>query len=265
MNNTSRTGTQFSLNHLLLSMAAISIPLALLSQYWAGVNDTVDQRTIPFTEAGPLRQVLLVAGFTLTTLLLLAFLMVLVRRKLYLSVLLLCLGLTMAFFPLWRGVQTQIVNPIRGNETAAFHNDAASIAALAVARYCDRTQKWPANWDDLDTDLTAVLNEIQVGNTRGGLLANPPVSLGSNSDFSTEESQSILVRLPNLGALRPDDIRNHVDVEFKSAIASLAKESWVEFSGIKPHKPSYNTYRIEFGQLLETLSKIASTESRSEK
>ena len=73
MNNTARTGTRFSLNHLLLSMAALSIPLALLSQYWARVNNTVDERTIPFAEAVPLRQVFLVAGITATLLLLFAF------------------------------------------------------------------------------------------------------------------------------------------------------------------------------------------------
>lgn len=85
----------------------------------------------------------------------------------------------------------------------------------------------------------------------------------SNVDFSVEESQSILVHLPDLSSLRPDDIHRLVDVDFESAIVPLSRENWVEFSGIRPHKPSYNTYRIEFGKLLETLSKIASTESKS--
>ena len=59
----------------------------------------------------------------------------------------------------------------------------------------------------------------------------------------------------NLAANLPiDKLEKLVDVDFEASPNVLAKESWFKFTGIRPHKPSYNTYRVQFQELIDLIS-----------
>jgi hypothetical protein len=50
-----------------------------------------------------------------------------------------------------------------------------------------------------------------------------------------------------------DHVHGHPDAD----PAELAQKDWVEFDGIVPHKPAYNTYRVEFRKLIARLNETA--------
>ena len=67
------SGLRFTVNQLLLATSVLAIPMALLSNYWLGVNDTVDNRTIRFSDARAIRQAYLIGGLVLIGMLAIAF------------------------------------------------------------------------------------------------------------------------------------------------------------------------------------------------
>ena len=59
----------------------------------------------------------------------------------------------------------------------------------------------------------------------------------------------------NLAAnLTIDKLSKLVDVNFEASPIVLANESWSKFTGIRPHQPSYNTYRVHFQELIDLIS-----------
>lgn len=244
---------RFSVNQLLLAITVLAVPISLISKYWVSVNNTVDERTIPFANAGLWRQSFFVVGLLLLGILAIVFITILLKRRLYLPAVVCALTLAVCVWPLSRQIESKILSPVQGNEIAEIHNDAAAIVATAIDRLYARTQRWPRTWADLDDDLSGVISEI---NNRRPQSTDP---FGSGDPFasdatSAEESQSIFSRSPDLASVTREDIHSLVDVDFDAQPLILAKQNWMEFSGIIPHKPTYNTYRVEFGKLIKRLN-----------
>jgi hypothetical protein len=249
----SEVGLRFTLNQLLIAITAFAVPLALISRYWVSVNDTVDERTIPFSNVGALRQSYLIGGLILLGILAIVFGIILVRRRLYYAAASFSLVLLICVWPVSRQIESEIVSPVQGNDIAETHNDAAAIAATAVERYYSRTKKWPQSWLDLDDDITSVIADITTSKPQ-----SMPGPFASGDPFSAdpsvrEESQSIFSRSPDLTNLTAQDLQGLVDIDFDADPRVLANMNWVEFTGIVPHKPAYNTYRVEFGKLITRL------------
>lgn len=250
---TSDTGFRFSLNQLLIAITVLAIPIALISKYWVTVNNTVDERTIPFSDAPGYSQIYLIGGLILLGILAIAFVCILLKRRLYLAAGICVLTLLACVWPVSRRIESKIVSPVRGNETAEIHNDAAAIVATAVDRFYARTQQWPKSWAALDNDLASVISEIKKSKPQSA----DPFAAGdpfSSNPAAVEELQSIFSRSSDLTALTAKDLRELVDVDFDADPRVLAKMNWVEFTGIIAHKPTYNTYRVEFGKLISRLN-----------
>jgi hypothetical protein len=70
---------------------------------------------------------------------------------------------------------------------------------------------------------------------------------------------------PNLSsALTIEQLPELVDVDFSAEPETLSKQAWFEFTGIRPHKPSYNLYREEFLALIKALGAQKGTSSTNE-
>jgi hypothetical protein len=50
-----------------------------------------------------------------------------------------------------------------------------------------------------------------------------------------------------------------VDVDFVASLDVLARGAWSKFTGIRPHEPCFNFYRVHFQELIDFVS--ASTET----
>lgn len=245
-------GFRFSLNQLLITITVLAIPIALISKYWVSVNNTVDERTIPFSNVGVLRQSYFIGGLILLGIVAVVFVLILIKRRLYFTAGVFVLVFLVCVWPVSRQIESKIISPVQGNETAEIHNDAAAIVATAVDRFYSRTQKWPQSWGDLDDDIVSVIAEIKKGMPQ----STDPFATGdpfSNDPSAREESQSIFSRSPDLTAMNAQDFRKLVDIDFDADPRVLAKMNWVEFTGIVPHKPAYNSYRVEFGKLITRL------------
>ena len=245
----------FGLRHLLIAVAAIAIPMALFSRYWARVNDTVDERTVPFSDVGLGDQVLLYSAAASLALIAVGLIAWLLSRRTYLGtagvllVFISCLPFIVSF------AQSRIINPEQGNPEAALHNDAAAIAATAISRYYARTRKWPRDWDVLDDDIAAVIDDVGAKHQP----TDDPFAAGDPFAGLGEDSQSLFSRAPDLDGLTAYELRNLVDVNFDADPQALATMSWIDFDGIVPHKPSYNMYRVEFRQLIDCLNEPANS------
>jgi hypothetical protein len=182
----------------------------------------------------------------------------LLSRRSYFGALSLLIAYILCFPLLSSLTQSRIIAPKRGNPEAEIHNDAAAIVATAVDRFYARTQEWPRSWNDLDNDITNVIDEIV--QKQKPSTADPFASAAdpfTGDPFANEESQSIFSRAPDLGNTTAKDIRNLVDIDFDSDPKALARMNWVEFDGIVPHNPAYNFYRVEFGKLIDRLNALA--------
>ncbi len=159
-----------------------------------------------------------------------------------------------------REVDSKIVSPVQGNATAEDHNDAATLAA--TERYYTRTEEWPASWSELEDDIASVTSEMKACKPQS---VNPfSFSRFSNHSALVEESQSIFSRAPDLSLLIPERLRALVDIDFSAEPEAQANENWPEFAGIIPHKPTYNTYRVEFDKLISQLNERESAAGPSD-
>lgn len=142
-----------------------------------------------------------------------------------------------------------------GDETALMerNGDAVAIAVMAVQAHYQRVGKWPAGWNELDRDLGGVFDEIRDAR---GVARDHSDPFARGTDFASEESQSILSRLPELSGFGPADVRNHVEIDFSFDPESIDKEvNWVDFQGIRPHEPAFNVYRVEITKLISSLAR----------
>ena len=245
----------YGLRHLLIAVAAVAVPMAFFARYWANANDTVDERTIPFRGTGFGDQLLLYSAAASLALIAIAVIAWLLSRRSYLAVVGLLLACLLCFPFLASFTKTRIIEPERGNPEAEIHNDAAAIAAIVVERFYGRTGEWPRNWKQLDEDIAEVIGNV---NKKHNEPRTDPFSASADpfgSDpFASEETQSIYSRAPDLGDLTPQALRELVDINFDADPQELSKEDWYKFSGIVPHKPSYNVYRVEFKKLIARLN-----------
>ena len=138
------------------------------------------------------------------------------------------LGVTLGY-PL---LNAFVVRPEQGNQIAELHNDAASLAAITIKNYYLRVGSWPGSWRDLEQDLSAA---SATRYALPGSMDNPiHVNLAAN--------------------LTIDELAKLVDVNFEASPNVLANESWPKFTGIRPHHPSYNFYRVQFQELIDLIS-----------
>ncbi|MFN7733243.1 MAG: hypothetical protein ACK5OB_15210 [Pirellula sp.] len=241
-------GARFTLGQLLTSISVLAVAMALISQYWRMVNSTVDERTVPLFSASPASLLFLVSGLLVLGILTIVFLRILIKREQYFLGGICVLGLSACLWFVYPLIASNVIAPVRGNQTAELHNDAAAIVATAIDRFFARTQAWPHSWDALDDDIANVIAEINHG--------KPPLTTPSATGVldAGEESQSIFSRSPDLGEMTAKDLRELVQIDFDADPKALAKMNWVEFNGIIPSKPAYNFYRVEFRKLIRRLN-----------
>ena len=245
-------GARFTLGQLLISVTVLAVAMALISQYWRMANNTVDERTVPLLSASPASLLFLVSGLLVIGILAIVFCSILIKRRQYLIGGLCVLSLSACLWFVYPQIVSKIVSPVRGNKTAALHNDAAAIVATAIDRFFARTQTWPHSWDELDDDIASVIAQINNG--------TPPLTTPNTSGVrdAGEESQSIFSRSPDLGAMTAQDLRKLVQIDFDADPKVLANMNWVDFNGIIPSKPAYNFYRVEFSKLISRLNETLS-------
>jgi hypothetical protein len=242
----------FSLKQLLVAVAVASIPLALSTAYWKNVTDTTDELPVPLANAGLASQALFLA-FMLVSVLIIAcvgYFLISSRRFVTLAVLVLLASIATPFVYQW--TQKSIISPPNGSATAELNNDACCIAAIAMERFVTENWEWAKEWNDLRPLVQQVINEINEKRTGLANPANP--FAGSDPLASTEENQSIFARIPEIPDSLFMNIENYVDVNFDFEISDAKNQTWQDFTGIRPHKPAYNLYRVELRKLIESLN-----------
>lgn len=245
----------FTTRQLFAGMILIAVPLGFFSTYWASVNNTVDERTVPFANAGgSARWFLYASAISLGLSIATALAWLCWRRHFKTAfiasvIVLLCGYLGSAW------VQSKIIDPVHGNPEAETNCHAAQIAAMAILRYVERTGRWPESWDTFHEDTLSVLSELTDAHERFGKNPDPfaaPREL--DSYWGDEASQSISAQAPDIHMITLDSLPNLVKIDFSADPRKLAKQKWYEFQGITPKKPSYNVYRVEFQKLIQSLS-----------
>ena len=219
---------RFTIRSLFIWTLCVALPLACFRQYYALASNTADQRTTPLLQATPIAIVFFALG-VISILAIVAFL--LIRRRFRAAggiVVMLTLCMTVGYPWLKSG----LVTPTNGDPQAAqLHNDAAAVTAIALKIYYQRDGEWPKSWSELAPYLDEALSAQQSRN-KNGANAIPNVSQGLTIE-----------QLPKL-----------VDINFEASLLELSQQKWHEFTGIRPHKPSYNLYRQEFQELIETIA-----------
>ena len=224
----------FSLSQMLIFIALLAIPLTCFRMYWTWVNDTVDESTVPFENASEFAKMCLwAAGASSLAICLGALSRMLIQRRFNLAIaFVVALGLCLVVgYPLF---EAKILRPVGRNPKAYVHNDAAAIAAVAIANHYERTGKWPRSWNELTVDIEEANTEM---GSKSYLDRLPPTSN----------------RLNILLGIDCEELSKLVDVDFEADANKLSKQKWHEFQGIRPHKPSYNFYRNEFRLLIDCL------------
>ncbi len=259
-----RSPLTFSMRHLLLAMLLLAIPLGLFRTYWTRVNDTVDERTIAFSDISFSVQIYLLASAISLALIVVGLVVWLcIRRNYRTAMMMLGLVALVAYLatPL---VRSKIFEPINGNPIAETHSNAASIAAMAIIKFFAKNERWPGAWSDLDDEITTVLKELNASRVKSNSNPDPFASANDVDPYWGEEaSQAIANRTTDLNGLTLSSLPKLVDVDFAANPTELASQKWYEFKGIIPKKPSYNVYRVEFKKLIGQLSKETSTENTS--
>ena len=255
-----RSPLTFSMRHLLLAMLLLAIPLGLFRTYWTRVNDTVDERTIAFSDISFSVQIYLFASVMSLALIVAGVVVWLCIRRNYRTAMVI-LGLVIFIANLATPlVKSKILEPINGNPIAETHSNAASIAAMAIIKFFDRNERWPGTWSDLDEEITTVLEELNAGHEKSKSTSDPFASANDVDPYWGEEaSQAISNRTTDLNGFTLSSLPKLVDVDFAANPTELASQKWYEFKGIIPKKPSYNVYRVEFKKLIGQLSKASST------
>ena len=219
---------RFSLRSLLLWTTFVAVPLGCFRQFYSMVTDTADGRTIPLVNAPGVA----IVFFGLGLLSVVAVCLGMIWKRSYASAIILVATVLSGVFLGYPLLNAFVVRPAQGNQVAELHNDAASLAAMAIKNYYERVGSWPGSWSDLEQDLSAA----------------------SATPYTLPGSANNAVHV-NLAANLPiDKLEKLVDVDFKASPDELAKQSWLEFTGIRPHKPSYNAYRVQFQELIELIS-----------
>jgi hypothetical protein len=244
----SESGARFTLGQLSILISVLAVAMALISQYWRMVNDTVDERTVPLFSASPASLLFLISGLLVLGIFTVVFFSVLIKRRQYLVAGLCVLGLSVCLSFVYPLIKSNIISPVRGNKIAEIHNDAAAIVATAIDRFYARNRKWPASWNELDEDIAGVITQIKNGKAPSAA----PAAFGIRD--TDEESQSIFSRSPDLGEMTAKDLHALVQIDFDADPSVLARMNWVDFTGIIPNKPAYNSYRVEFSKLISRLN-----------
>ena len=243
---------------MLVAVVVASIPIALSTTYWKNVTDTADEHPVALADTGLANQTLFLA-FLLVSFLILAgvgYLLISSRRFLILTMLVLLVSIASPFMYQW--TQSNIISPANGSPIAELNNDACCITAIAIQRFVTKSGEWPEEWNDLRPLVQQIIAEI---NEKRVNLANPADPFAGTDPFaSTEENQSLFARLPEIPENLSQTIEEYVDVDFDFEIAGSDEQTWQDFTGIKPHKPSYNFYRVEFQDLIESLKQTRNAE-----
>jgi hypothetical protein len=258
-----RSRLSFSMRHMLIAMFFLAIPLALFRTYWTRVNDTVDERTIAFSNVSFSVQIYLIASAIAMALVVAGAVVWLCTRRNYKTAILTFGLVALISYMATPLVRSKVFEPVSGNPVAEDHNNAASITAMAIIRFFEKHDRWPRDWKDLEGDITTVLAELNAAHRKSS--ANPdPFATANSADpyWGEEASQAISARAPELSRISLSSLPKLVDVDFTADPAELASQNWLEFKGIVPKKPSYNVYRVEFIKLIDVLSqKNASSNS----
>ena len=138
------------------------------------------------------------------------------------------LGVTLGY-PL---LNAFVVRPEQGNQIAELHNDAASLTAMTIKNSYARVGSWPGSWRDLEHDLSAA----------------------SATQYALPGSMDNPIHVNLAANLTIEELAKLVDVNFEASPNVLANESWFKFTGIRPHQPSYNFYRVQFQELIDLIS-----------
>ena len=219
---------RFTIRSLFIWTLCVALPLACFRQYYALASNTADQRTTPLLQATPIA----IVFFALGVISILAIVAFLSLRRSFVSAGALVVALTLCMTVGYPWLKSGLVSPTNGDPQAAqLHNDAAAVTAIALKIYYQRGGEWPKSWSELNPYLGEAL-ATQQSRTKNGANAIPNVS----QDLTIEQ-------LPNL-----------VEIDFEASPLKLSRQKWYEFSGIRPHKPSYNLYREEFQELIETIA-----------
>ncbi|MCU0719474.1 MAG: hypothetical protein MUC83_07205 [Pirellula sp.] len=218
----------FSLRSLFLWTLFVAVPLGCFCQYYLIVADTVDKRAVPLVNAPGVAIVFLGVGLLTIVLVCIGML----AKRSYKSAIIFMASLLLGVFFGYPLLNASVLRPKQGNQVAELHNDAASLTAMAIKNYYERVGSWPMSWQDLYQDIKAA---SVTPNALPGSMGMPQrLNLAANLPF--------------------DELVNLVDVDFAASPEALAKETWSEFTGIRPHEPSYNLYPVHFQELIDTIS-----------
>ncbi len=226
------TSHHFSIQSLFVVMVMVAVPLACFRQYFNIVSNTVDESILPLREAPPVAILFFALGLLFVFALSIR---LFVKKRYYLFtglMVTLAVILAVGFLGLKAGMMETRGRP----EIAQLHSDAAALVGDAVTRFYQRTASWPKSWMELAADVEAA----KAADKRLPTAQQPNTSAPQALDLARDKS------LQELSSL--------VDIDFNARLNTIRTEAWYEFSGIRPHKPAYNFYRVQFEQLIQALA-----------
>ena len=218
----------FSVRRLLAWTMYVAIPLAFFRVYVTRVINTVDGTTVPLRNASGVA----ILFFLLGLLSLAVICVTMLWKRQYISAIAAVLIASMASIFGYPALDRYLVNPKQGSSIAHRNNDAAMIAATACRAFYERTNTWPRSWTDLES-------ELDISSTALSISRMKQVNADPNCLTTT---------------LKPEDIRDCVEIDFAADPKILATQSWTHFTGIVPRRPCYNLYREPFVELIAALS-----------
>ncbi len=224
----SRSRMTFSVSRLLAWTMYVAIPLAFFRVYVTRVTNTVDGTTVPLRNASGIAILFLLLGLLSLAVICLTMLW----KRQYISAIVAVLIASMASIFGYPALDRYLLNPKQGSSIAHRNNDAAMIAATACRAFYERTNTWPRSWTDLESELNIATTALSISRLK-------QVNADPNS-----------LTLP----LKPEDIRDCVEIDFSADPKILATQSWTDFTGIVPRRPCYNLYREPFAELIAALT-----------
>jgi hypothetical protein len=233
----SNVKTTFALRSLFLWMLFVAIPLSFFRLYVSRVTRTSDGMTTPVWNAPGIALLFLSLGLLSITVI---FLFMIWKRQFRsaIAAVLLTFCVVLIGYP---KMDAYFLSPPQGGVkavTAQRNCDAAIVAAAACKTFYVRNLEWPTSWDALDSDLSMAL------------VADYPTGYGSSRKIGSGLNDD-----PNqIAPLTIEEIRDCVDIDFAAEPMVLKMQKWDKFTGILPHKPSYNWYHSQFVELIEALS-----------
>ena len=233
----SKSRMTFSVRRLLAWTMYVAIPLAFFRVYVTRVTNTVDGTTVPLRNASGIAILFLLLGLLSLAVI---FLTMLWKRQ-YISAIAAVLIASIVSIFGYPALDRHLLHPKQGNSIAHRNNDAAMIAATACRAFYVRTNTWPRSWADLESELN---------------IATKALSFSRMQQVNAFSQMQQVNADPNYLAapLKPEDIRDCVEIDFSADPEILATQSWTHFTGIVPRRPCYNLYREPFAELIAALS-----------